>query len=493
MHSEVLYRKNKLLVRILWGMFGLGVAGEVMAETEAQALAILLIAGGITCLRITFLTYARKLEIYIKYIISFSLALLTYFMISSTLSINTYLMVYLSLGIISLYNNYKATLTSAILGIVLTNYLFFQDTFRYAPELFGSQRDDSIIFFNLFLIMVSASMVASARFGQNLQKEVADQRLSIEKEKKRVELLLTEVTRSIQSLDVFSSGLKNNMSAAGTISGELTTTFNEVGISIESQTRSVSDIHDAIQSVEQVVGTVVEASSAMRSLSANTANHTQQGSLQAQSLEKEMAQVYDIIDRTSNLMNELNEQNARISDIVVTIREISNQTNLLSLNAAIEAARAGEQGRGFAVVSSEVRKLAEHAQTSTEEITSILETIQHKTQEASDEVQRGQEAVRISLAASGRVSGLIHEVGGNTVEVDEQSIRMEKAIRDMQAAYLKIADAMTSVAGAAEQNMASVEEITAGFDQQDSRLQQIMESFTHLDNQIRSLSETSKL
>jgi methyl-accepting chemotaxis protein len=92
-----------------------------------------------------------------------------------------------------------------------------------------------------------------------------------------------------------------------------------------------------------------------------------------------MGQVAAASSTIRELMGRLDGRSQEISKVVTAIREISENTNLLALNAAIEAARAGEQGRCFAVVAGEVRRLAEHTRSATEEIARMVESIQQET------------------------------------------------------------------------------------------------------------------
>ncbi|MGY3903195.1 methyl-accepting chemotaxis protein [Aeromonas lusitana] len=149
-------------------------------------------------------------------------------------------------------------------------------------------------------------------------------------------------------------------------------------------------------------------------------------------------QLSEQVSEVSVKITALQQQGLQIGSILDVIRTISEQTNLLALNAAIEAARAGEHGRGFAVVADEVRALASKTQVSTREIQQMIDKLRDTTSEAVDTMAEGRHLSSVALADA------------------EQAVRELATI--VQAAD-RIGDMATQIASAAEQQSKVSEEI----------------------------------
>ncbi|MEJ2766743.1 methyl-accepting chemotaxis protein [Photobacterium sp. MCCC 1A19761] len=177
-----------------------------------------------------------------------------------------------------------------------------------------------------------------------------------------------------------------------------------------------------------------------------------------------ITQLADQIQDAAGVIHELEANAQNINQILSTIQGIAEQTNLLALNAAIEAARAGEQGRGFAVVADEVRVLSQRTHDSTEEIRSMIETLQQNTRQAVD-----------SMKASTGLAG--------------QSVDFAAAASDsltqITSAITEISDMATQIASAAEEQRAVSEDISRN-------TQAIKDVSDHLAEQTRDVNQSSQ-
>jgi methyl-accepting chemotaxis protein len=480
---ETLHRRNRLLVYIIWGMLLLGIVVDVLTGAGADSIRMLAIVGTITCGLATILHIKRWLTTYIMYIISTIITVLTLLLITTGPIITTYFLVYVNLAIMTLYSSSRAIAYSTVMGAGLTTYLFSS---QYQEKVFGNNEPMTIF---MYFFMIAIPLFASTRFSERLQNEVFAQREEAVQEKNKSLELVGQVSASVATLNEFSSNLKLNITSTGTISKEVTTAFTEITSSIETQTSSINDISESIRYIESSVTSLADRSTEMTQLSVSSAQLTKVGSEEAESLDTQMKQVHETIDTAAQLMNELGEQNSRISDILATIKHISTQTNLLALNAAIEAARAGEHGKGFGVVSHEIRKLAETSQQSTEEIEQILESIRTKTLQAADQVLQGQQSVANGSSAVQKVVEVMRSLADDSTQLEQQSTQVDGSANELHEQYTRITDQIVTIAGITEENMASIQEMSASMITQDSRILEVVDSFLQLDKLTSDLSK----
>ena len=174
-----------------------------------------------------------------------------------------------------------------------------------------------------------------------------------------------------------------------------------------AQQAQLSDITVAIKEMSLATTEVANNCSGTANSAENTLGLVEVCESKLATTVNSMGQLTQDMAAASKTMDELEEATQSIGGIVEVIKGISEQTNLLALNAAIEAARAGEQGRGFAVVADEVRNLASRTQASTEEINQLIERLIQQSSNAVKTMQNGSQLCEQGMGERQRVTTTI--------------------------------------------------------------------------------------
>jgi methyl-accepting chemotaxis protein len=168
--------------------------------------------------------------------------------------------------------------------------------------------------------------------------------------------------------------------------------------------------------------------------------------------------IADRVRQTATTISSLGSRSEQIGDIVGTIEEIADQTNLLALNAAIEAARAGEQGRGFAVVADEVRALAERTTRATREIGDMIRTIQNETLEAVREMESGVIDVERGAVSSRKSGEALQDILNSISETSLQISQIATAAEEQTAVTNEVTMNVQQITDVVSETAASAEE-----------------------------------
>ena len=248
-----------------------------------------------------------------------------------------------------------------------------------------------------------------------------------------------------------------------------------IGLSVatESTTSSVNEINTSIREVEENSKRSSEMASKVRELL------TDQGTLAIADAIDAVEKIVDEVNRSSMIIKRLDERSKGIEKILHVIKEITEKTNLLSLNAAILAVQAGEYGKSFSVVADEIRTLSDRTSSSAKEIANIVDTIKKDIREAVDAIAAG-----VKSADYGKM--MIFKAGeamGQTLESAQRSVQMAKII---ERATEEQVEALRQIGLSMENIQGMIGQVTRATEEQEK-------SSSHLLDSIGDIKEVAEI
>jgi methyl-accepting chemotaxis protein len=229
------------------------------------------------------------------------------------------------------------------------------------------------------------------------------------------------------------TAIASNSQDVSSIAQNLTASSHSTQRNTEEQQQSVDMIATAMNEMGATVHEIARNANETANAAKQSATETSSSQTIVNSSIEGINSLFEKMQSASEVIQTLAQDVGEISTVLEVIRGISEQTNLLALNAAIEAARAGEQGRGFAVVADEVRTLAQRTQESTEEINTMIHKLQGGAKDAVTAMDEGIETAKTSVEHADKAGESLDKITAAISIITDLSIQVATATEEQSS------------------------------------------------------------
>lgn len=291
-----------------------------------------------------------------------------------------------------------------VLSVIAYLYTGFSISVKYAIETFSQ----------------AAQKVASGDLTVTMKKVTQD-------ELGELTISFNDMTGQVKQLIVAARSMSEELSTDATTLNDLATTTRDT---FRKQRAETDEISNAMSQMVNAVSEVASNTTQTSDAATQAEERAQKGHAIVEDTVQSIHRLANEIQLSVDHIHQVSEDSKEISNALVEIKAIAEQTNLLALNAAIEAARAGEQGRGFAVVADEVRTLSQRTQRSTEDIDRMVDKLHKGVALAVDSMNSSHKSTEQTVSNTTEVSGALQQIVDSVASIVNMSQQIAGAAEE---------------------------------------------------------------
>ena len=243
----------------------------------------------------------------------------------------------------------------------------------------------------------------------------------------------------------------NSTSQLATAAREMSSISLESNEGVSKQQTRTAQVASAMSEMSSSVNEVAQSAEAAANAAQSASEEAFSGSRVVQNTVSAINSLAGEVEGAAKVIKQLEVDSENIGGVLEVIRGISEQTNLLALNAAIEAARAGEQGRGFAVVADEVRTLAKRTNESTQEIQAMIERLQSGTSQAVQVMNKGREQAEISVEQAVKAGDSLEAITESAATINDMNNQISTSAKEQGSVASEINQSISVISEIGEQ------------------------------------------